>query len=84
MKAQQICSNHVVQGQPWKAALAGHEIDPLQAESEQQRLLLERFQEEVTHSICHLIHLPVLSCLSGPGACSVKAHELFCCAAPRL
>ncbi|CAL8461738.1 g1269 [Coccomyxa elongata] len=40
----QLCKAE--KGQPWKSAIAGHEIDPVQAESEKQRLLLERFQEE--------------------------------------
>jgi hypothetical protein len=35
------------QGQPWSSAIAGHEINPVQAENDKQRLLLERFQEEV-------------------------------------
>jgi len=34
------------QGEPWAAALAGHALDPLRQQSEQKRLLLERFQEE--------------------------------------
>ena len=36
------------QGEPWRSALAGHGINFLQAESETKRLLLERFQEEVS------------------------------------
>ena len=38
----------VTQGEPWVAALAGHNVDPLKQQEEQQRLMLERFQEEVT------------------------------------
>lgn len=35
-------------GQPWPSAIAGHApLDPLQTEQEKQRLMLERFQEEV-------------------------------------
>ncbi|KAK9810223.1 hypothetical protein WJX72_006960 [[Myrmecia] bisecta] len=34
------------EGEPWKSALEGHEIDPLQQQAEQKRLMLERFQEE--------------------------------------
>ncbi len=37
----------VSQGEPWTAALAGHTVDPLKQQEEQQRLMLERFQEEV-------------------------------------
>ena len=37
----------LLQGEPWTSAVAGHNINPLQAESETKRLLLERFQEEV-------------------------------------
>ncbi|KAK9846275.1 hypothetical protein WJX81_000693 [Elliptochloris bilobata] len=33
-------------GEPWQCALVGHAIDPLRQQSEQKRLLLERFQEE--------------------------------------
>jgi hypothetical protein len=35
------------QGEPWASALVGHALDPLRQQSEQKRLLLERFQEEV-------------------------------------
>lgn len=35
------------QGEPWIAALAGHNVDPLKQQAEQQRLMLERFQQEV-------------------------------------
>lgn len=35
------------QGEPWIAALAGHHVDPLKQQAEQQRLMLERFQQEV-------------------------------------
>lgn len=35
-------------GQPWPSAIAGHApLDPLKSEQERQRLMLERFQEEV-------------------------------------
>ena len=37
----------VEQGEPWIAALAGHHVDPLKQQAEQQRLMLERFQHEV-------------------------------------
>ncbi|KAL3146301.1 hypothetical protein ABBQ32_003000 [Trebouxia sp. C0010 RCD-2024] len=33
-------------GEPWIAALAGHHVDPLKQQAEQQRLMLERFQQE--------------------------------------
>lgn len=33
-------------GEPWAAAMKGHELDPVTAQSDQQRLLLERFQAE--------------------------------------
>ena len=36
-----------MQGKPWRSALAGHDIDAADEEKERQRLLLERFQEEV-------------------------------------
>ncbi len=36
-----------VQGKPWKSAFVGHEINAADEEKERQRLLLERFQEEV-------------------------------------
>ena len=45
----------VKQGEPWIAALAGHQVDPLKQQAEQQRLMLERFQQEV----CIYIVLPV-------------------------
>jgi len=36
-------------GQPWPSAIAGHApLDPLKTEQEKQRLMLERFQEEVS------------------------------------
>lgn len=38
---------HAEQGEPWIAALAGHHVDPLKQQAEQQRLMLERFQQEV-------------------------------------
>jgi hypothetical protein len=37
-----------MQGQPWDSVFVGHNINLAQAEKERQRLLLERFQEEVT------------------------------------
>lgn len=37
------------QGEPWKSALAGHEINQIEIENEKKRLMLERFQEEVSH-----------------------------------
>lgn len=36
-----------VQGEPWQAVIKGHELDPLTQQQDQQRLLLERFQQEV-------------------------------------
>ncbi len=33
-------------GEPWPSAMAGHALDPLAAQQDQQRLLLERFQQE--------------------------------------
>lgn len=42
-----------LQGEPWTAALAGHSVDPLKQQEEQQRLMLERFQQEVSsHHHC--------------------------------
>jgi hypothetical protein len=40
------------QGLMWKAAFAGHEMDPVSAETDQKRLMLERFQTEVSARIC--------------------------------
>lgn len=37
----------LAQGKPWRSAIAGHEISASDEEQERQRLLLERFQEEV-------------------------------------
>ncbi|KXZ50178.1 hypothetical protein GPECTOR_17g815 [Gonium pectorale] len=34
------------EGEPWRSAIAGHELDPATAQADQQRLLLERFQAE--------------------------------------
>eukprot|EP00878_Enallax_costatus_P007672 GHUV01008032.1.p1 GENE.GHUV01008032.1~~GHUV01008032.1.p1 ORF type:complete len:161 (+),score=40.95 GHUV01008032.1:319-801(+) len=34
------------QGEPWQAVIKGHELDPLTQQQDQQRLLLERFQQE--------------------------------------
>ena len=36
-----------LQGKAWRSALAGHDINAANEEAERQRLLLERFQEEV-------------------------------------
>lgn len=44
----------VKQGEPWVAALAGHQVDPLKQQAEQQRLMLERFQQEVSTLTCQL------------------------------
>ena len=44
-------SANLLQGKPWKSAIAGHEISAADEEAERQRLLLERFQEQV--SIMH-------------------------------
>eukprot|EP00775_Hariotina_reticulata_P010064 gene10064-10219_t len=33
-------------GEPWPAAIHGHELDPITQQQDQQRLLLERFQRE--------------------------------------
>lgn len=42
------CTLHVLlQGETWPAVLRGHELDPMTAQQDQQRLLLERFQREV-------------------------------------
>ncbi len=69
------------QGQPWKSAIAGHEIDPVQAESEKQRLLLERFQEEVlirkafisrTHIEEHLLRNLSMSANASVMLCSTR------------
>ena len=51
-----------MQGEPWTSAIAGHDINPLQAESETKRLLLERFQEEVSpcSSCIHAFAGPLL------------------------
>lgn len=38
----------LLQGKPWRSAIAGHEIGAADEEKERQRLLLERFQEEVS------------------------------------
>lgn len=35
-------------GETWPAVLKGHELDPLTQQQDQQRLLLERFQREVS------------------------------------
>lgn len=40
----QLCKAE--KGEPWTAALAGHSVDPLKQQEEQQRLMLERFQQE--------------------------------------
>ncbi|KAK9810591.1 hypothetical protein WJX73_002905 [Symbiochloris irregularis] len=40
----QICKAQ--EGEPWPCALAGHEIDAVQQQQDQQRLMLERFQTE--------------------------------------
>ncbi len=42
-----VTAQDVSQGEPWTAALAGHTVDPVKQQEEQQRLMLERFQEEV-------------------------------------
>ena len=35
------------QGEPWTSVFVGHDINPLTQQEETQRLMLERFQEEV-------------------------------------
>jgi hypothetical protein len=37
-----------MQGKPWNSAIAGHEIGAADEEAEKQRLMLERFQEQVS------------------------------------
>lgn len=39
--------NVVPQGEPWRSAIAGHDLDPATQQADQQRLMLERFQAEV-------------------------------------
>lgn len=49
---RQACNtSFIAQGQPWTAALAGHDVDPIKQQEEQQRLMLERFQQEVITGI---------------------------------
>jgi hypothetical protein len=36
-----------VQGETWPSAIAGHVLDPLAQQKEQERIMLERFQREV-------------------------------------
>jgi hypothetical protein len=58
------------QGETWGSPFKGHEMDVLTQQQEQQRLLLERFQQEVRetfklsiwegsrrHNILHFVHL---------------------------
>lgn len=42
------------QGNPWPSVIKGHEVDPVTQQQEQQRLMLERFQREVssTAGVC--------------------------------
>lgn len=35
------------QGEPWTSVFVGHDINPVTQQEETQRLMLERFQEEV-------------------------------------
>jgi len=35
-----------LQGEPWPSAIAGHQLDPMAQQQEQQRMMLERFQKE--------------------------------------
>jgi hypothetical protein len=37
-----------LQGEPWAAVIKGHELDPMTQQQDQQRLMLERFQREVS------------------------------------
>ncbi len=37
----------LMQGEPWRSAIAGHDLDPATQQADQQRLMLERFQAEV-------------------------------------
>ncbi|PNW79853.1 hypothetical protein CHLRE_08g369400v5 [Chlamydomonas reinhardtii] len=34
------------EGEPWRSAIAGHDLDPATQQADQQRLMLERFQAE--------------------------------------
>ena len=40
------------QGEPWGSAIVGHEINPVEQQEEQKRLMLERFQVEVISGFC--------------------------------
>lgn len=56
-----------VQGETWQAVIQGHEVDPMSQQQDQQRLLLERFQREVSRVVIiagMTIILPVLSSTS--------------------
>lgn len=44
-----------LQGEPWPAAIAGHVLDPMAHQQEQQRLVLERFQREVSDGLQRMI-----------------------------
>eukprot|EP00879_Flechtneria_rotunda_P031323 GHRR01034204.1.p1 GENE.GHRR01034204.1~~GHRR01034204.1.p1 ORF type:complete len:143 (+),score=28.90 GHRR01034204.1:283-711(+) len=39
-------ASFLLQGEPWLAVIKGHELDPATQQQDQQRLLLERFQQE--------------------------------------
>lgn len=39
-----------LQGETWQAVIKGHEVDPMSQQQDQQRLLLERFQREVSRA----------------------------------
>lgn len=41
-------SHHTTQGETWQAVIRGHEVDPMAQQQDQQRLMLERFQREVS------------------------------------
>ena len=53
----------IYQGEPWMAALAGHHVDPLKQQAEQQRLMLERFQQEVCTKFAHVTQATASGCL---------------------
>jgi hypothetical protein len=43
-----LLCERALQGEPWPSAIKGHELDPFARQKEQQRILLERFQVEVS------------------------------------
>jgi hypothetical protein len=61
------CAQHCpcVQGEPWPSLFVGHELDAMAQEQERQRLMLERFQNEVCPCWNHCITTPLvgLCCL---------------------